>query len=85
MPPTVKRIGHHRAICEHCNEVLSVEHIVIDCLLYHRERRILKDFMTQKNIRFSLFNLLQDKEEIIVMFMAYLRETGLMTRCHHYI
>ena len=84
MPPTGKRIGHHRAICEHCNEVLSVEHIVID-LLYHRERRILKDFMTQKNIRFSLFNLLQDKEEIIVMLMAYLRETGLMTRCHHYI
>ena len=84
MPPTGKRIGHHRAICEHCNEVLSVEHIVID-LLYHRERRILKDFMTQKNIRFSLFNLLQDKEEIIVMLMAYLRKTGLMTRCHHYI
>ena len=72
------RIGHHRAICERCNEVLSVEHIVIDCLLYHRERRILKDFMTQKNIRFSLFNLLQDKEEIIDMLVAYLRETGLL-------
>ena len=49
-----KIINDYPAICEECNEVLNVKHILIDWLLYHRERRPMKEYLATKHKRFVL-------------------------------
>ena len=71
-------INRYPAICDHCFEELNVNHIIVECLLYHHERKPLKTYMDEKNTRFTLYNILQDDEDIIDILIIYLRETGLL-------
>ena len=75
-----KIINRYPEICEDCDEFLTVKHILVDCLLYHRERRPLKEYLAAQQKRFVLFNLLQDDPELIDLLMVYLRNTGLLYR-----
>ena len=68
-------------LCEECNEILNIEHILISCLTYHRERREIYKYFNENNILpITKFKLLQDDEEIIELLITFLRNIGLLNQ-----
>ena len=66
-------------ICEECNELETVPHILIDCIKYIRERRNMQAYFDSINTRMTAFRLLQDDPEIIRILLNYLKNTDLIS------
>ena len=67
-------------ICEECNELLTIEHVLVDCIMYIQERREITEYFRIKNKRLTAFNLLQDDITIVDMLMKYIRNTDLISQ-----
>ena len=66
-------------ICDDCDEILSIDHILINCLTHYRERReICKYFNENDMLPITRYKLLQDNEELIDLLIKYLRDTALL-------
>ena len=76
IPRIEKRYPH---ICEECNERLTVNHILVDCIIYAQERRLMVEYFRNINKRLTAYNLLQDDPDIIEILLTYLKSTGLFT------
>ena len=70
--------GRHPETCEHCRELLTIKHILIDCRLYTQHRRELKAYFEKVRKPFTAFNVLQDDPEAIELLIKYLRNTKLL-------
>ena len=66
-------------ICEECDELETVPHILIDCLKYVRERRVLINYFNTINTRLTAFNLLQDNSQTFRLLLQYLKDTDLIS------
>ena len=64
-------------ICEECYEVLSIKHILLDCLTFHRQRQ-LKRHTLQNGYQFTVFRILQDDIDTIDLLFKYLRSMNLL-------
>ena len=76
MVPYIER--RYPPICEECNEICTIKHILVDCISYIRERRELLNHFRSIGKRMSAFSLLQDDPEIIDKLMKFLRNTDLI-------
>ena len=70
--------GRHPETCDHCRELLTRKHILIDCLLYTQQRIQLKLHFERLRKAFTVYNILQDDPVIIELLIKYLRETKLL-------
>ena len=75
MIPYIER--RYPEICEECNELLTVQHILVDCVLYDRERRTLTEYFQSIGKRLSAFALLQDDLEIVNRLLTFLKASDL--------
>ena len=66
-------------VCDFCNEIMSISHLLVHCLRYLDARRPLLEYLTSHNMRITLYNFIKDDEEIVELLIAYLRETGLLS------
>jgi len=64
-------------LCPHCNNHLSINHILTICQQYHQNRRNLIQYLQMTNKEFTIKNILSDDEKIIRRVIAFLRETKL--------
>ena len=76
MLPYIER--RYPPICAECNEICTIKHILVDYIMYIRERRELLDHFRSIGKRMTAFNLLQDDPVIIDMLMKFLRNTDLI-------
>ena len=74
------RAKDYPAICDYCDEELTIRHILLECLLYVRHRRDIVSYFNGMNRRLTLYGLLEDKEETTELLLEYLRNTGLIVK-----
>ena len=64
-----------RPMCRSCNHPQSVEHFVIHCPIYQRQRKRMRDFCTRENLTFTLAHVLGDSHPILLdLLFSFLRE-----------
>ena len=76
-------IGKHgNGECSVCKEEESVEHVLMKCKRYERERRKLKRNIEEIGIKFSMKEMLDkpSTDRIMSRVFEYLRSTGLDKR-----
>ena len=70
-----------RPMCIACNHPLSVEHILIQCPNYRRQRRRMNDFCIEQNLTFNLAHLLGDSHPVLLdLLFSFLREIKLFDK-----
>uniref|UniRef100_A0A3B5R9A6 Reverse transcriptase domain-containing protein n=1 Tax=Xiphophorus maculatus TaxID=8083 RepID=A0A3B5R9A6_XIPMA len=76
------KIGkHENGACNYCNQVETVEHVLLECDKYSEERQILKSLLSRKNIGLSMISLLDNKSSYVRnLLFRFLNNTGLMSR-----
>lgn len=78
---TLHRTGKHpTGKCRKCDHPESVQHVLMECKGYERERRELKAALEKEKVSFTVGNMLQRSGNIRRYVTKYLRETGLMDR-----
>jgi len=45
-------------LCEYCNELETIEHLLLVCPAYQTQRQLLKAVFTHRNIEFNMTNVL---------------------------
>ena len=73
-------INGEPSLCEHCDEPLNIQHILLDCLLYYRHRANILTYMHNKGKRINLYHLLEDDTEQIDLLIKYLKNTKLFNQ-----
>ena len=64
-----------RPMCRSCNQPQSVEHIVIHCPNYRRQRKRMNDFCATENLTFNLAHVLGDSHPVLLdLLFSFLRE-----------
>ncbi|CAJ1057684.1 RNA-directed DNA polymerase from mobile element jockey [Xyrichtys novacula] len=71
---------HPTGKCQSCNVQETVEHVLMECREYEREREVLKNGLKKENIGFTLRSVLQRTKESNKHVQRYLRRTGLVKR-----
>ena len=77
------KIGKGRTeLCTTCNEVDTVEHIIMRCKRYCQERKILSDGLLPAYSNCSIYDILnfEDNPEILKYLLTFLEKSGLMER-----
>ena len=59
--------------CHTCQRHLTINHILLSCGRYVQERRRLQNLAQQQHINFSVYDLLQDNEEVVKGVLSFLR------------
>ena len=80
---TLHSIGKHpTGKCRLCDHPESVQHVLMECKGYERERerRELKAALQREKVSFMVGNMLQGSGKIRRYVSKFLRETGLMDR-----
>ena len=65
-------------ICEACDAILTIDHILINCLEYIHQRLPLVEYFRNTRQEMTRHSLLQDNENVITLLMDYLRNTNLL-------
>ena len=65
-------------LCDDCYEQLTIKHILMDCITFHRQRQALKNHIINQGHRFTVFRILQDDQETIDLLFNYLKDTNLL-------
>ena len=64
-----------RPMCRSCNHPQSVEHFVIHCQNYQRQRKRMTDFCTRENLAFNLAHILGDSHPVLLdLLFLFLRD-----------
>ena len=74
--PRINR--RHPDLCNHCGEILTIKHILIDCLLYYQERSDIRKYFREKQENITVMKLLKDESELTELLITYLRNTKLL-------
>ena len=78
---TLHRISKHpTGKCRWCDQKESVQHVLMECKEYEKERRELKLALQREKVSFTVGNMMQGSGKIRRCVRKYLRETGLMDR-----
>ena len=77
MIPHIYRV--YPDICEDCNELLTVPHILIDCVKFYGARRRIREYFALQNTRLTAFRLLQDDETVVQLLFDYLNTSDLIS------
>ena len=63
--------------CNTCNETLSIEHMICNCIDYNFQRLKLINHFHKTQTPFTLFNILSDDQKIVELLIIFLKETKL--------
>ena len=70
---------HERPLCNTCNTLLTVSHLLIHCRETERHRRPLLNYCTPRRIPFTLRSLLGDEHpELLHLLFAFLRNAAII-------
>ncbi|XP_061747026.1 uncharacterized protein LOC133545438 [Nerophis ophidion] len=80
---SLKLIGKHTTgLCDFCHQIENVDHVLIQCRKYNREREIIENKLAKENIRLEVGDILGLHSENIgyKAIYTYLKNTGLSKR-----
>ncbi len=78
---TLKLLGKHQTgLCEGCQEEESVEHVVLRCRRYGRQREVMRSRIRELGVQeITLKGLLGERAQLRVL-LGFLKETGVFSR-----
>ena len=74
------RANDYPAICDYCDEVLTVHHILLECLQFIRHRRDIVSYFNKNNRRLTKYGLLEEEDKTTDLLLEYLRSTNLINK-----
>ena len=80
---TLQLMGKHdTGLCEECQEEETVEHAMMNCRMYEREREIMVEELTSEGVEITFKNIISAAEKNVGRgtVFRYIRETGLWDR-----
>lgn len=76
---TLHIMGKHKnGKCESCREEETIEHVIMKCKRYEKQRRELKRKIEKKGLKFSSIKIMKSAsgDQVIKYILEYVRTTG---------